>query len=98
MRPRTSSFAVESTNASSGGARRCGVWLYQQATVRTIVGKKAGTDRTSSRNLKRIEIDRLKAAAWKRTVRTIDDMPRRTNQVVKNRRALLTEAKGLGRA
>ena len=34
-------------------------------TVRTIVGKKAGTDRTSSR---------LKAAAWKRTVRTIDDV------------------------
>ena len=67
-------------------------------TVRTIVGKKAGTDRTSSRNLKRIEIDRLKAAAWKRTVRTIDDMPRRAHQLVKNRRALLTEAKGLGRA
>lgn len=66
-------------------------------TVRTIVGKKNGTDRTSKREYQRIEIDRQQLAAWKRQRRTGDVLPRQAQRVVEDGRALIKEAKGLAR-
>jgi hypothetical protein len=69
-------------------------------TVRTIVGKQDGTDRTSKKHrdrLGRIEVDRKQLASWNRQKRTGDSLPRRAQAVVEEGRALLKEAKGLGR-
>jgi hypothetical protein len=64
-------------------------------TVRTIVGKANGTDRTTKQ--RRIEIDRNAAAGRKRQKRTGDALPRQAQRVVEESRALIKEAKGLGR-
>jgi hypothetical protein len=65
-------------------------------TVRTIVAKAAGTDRTSKREQQRIDL-RREQLAWKRQRRDGDALPRRAQRVVEEGRALLKEAKGLGR-
>jgi hypothetical protein len=65
-------------------------------TVRTIVGKAAGTDRTSRREQARIDL-RREQLAWKRQRRDGDALPARAERVVEEGRALLKEAKGLGR-
>jgi hypothetical protein len=65
-------------------------------TVRTIVSKDNGTDRTSRREQERIDL-RRQQLAWKRQKRTGDALPKRAQRVVEEGRALLKEAKGLGR-
>ena len=66
-------------------------------TVRTIVGKANGTDRTTKGWRARIEPDRAQVTRWKRQRRTGNALPRRAQNVVEQGRALRKEAKGLGR-
>jgi hypothetical protein len=68
-------------------------------TVRTIVSKKNGTDRTTKKHrdrVERIELDR--AQRWKRQKRTGDALPRQVQRLIEEGQALIKEAKGLGRA
>jgi hypothetical protein len=67
-------------------------------TVRTIVGREHGTDRTTKIRRERIEIDKFQRAHWKAQKRTGDALPKRVAEVVETGKALVTEAKGLGRA
>ena len=77
-------------------------WIAEEtnlgfATVRTIIGKANRTDRASKSRWARIEPDRQRAITWKRQKRTIDALPKQAQRVVEEGRALLKEAKGLGR-
>ena len=67
-------------------------------TVRTIVDRKRGVDRTTKARRERIEIDKHQRAHWKATKRTGDALPKRVEKVIETGNALVTEAKGLGRA
>jgi hypothetical protein len=67
------------------------------ATVRTIIDKQHRNDRTAKRHRARIEPDRQRLARWKRQRRTGDSLPKQAQSVVDDGRALITEAKGLGR-
>ncbi len=66
-------------------------------TVRTIVGKASGTDRTTKGWRERIEPDRARMTRWKRQRRTGNALPKRAQHVVEQGRALRKEARGLGR-
>jgi hypothetical protein len=66
-------------------------------TVRTIVNKADGNDRTSRKYRARIEPDRQKAITWKRRKRTGDALPGQVQHTFEEGKALLKEAKGLGR-
>jgi uncharacterized coiled-coil protein SlyX len=66
-------------------------------TVRTIVGKAKGTDRATKNHWQRIEPDRAQATRWKRQRRTGNALPGQAQQAVEKGRALVKEAKGLGR-
>jgi hypothetical protein len=68
------------------------------ATVRTIVGKANGTDRTTQKHRARIEIDRYRLARWTRQRRTGDALPKRAQRMIEQGEKLIKEAKGLGRA
>ena len=67
-------------------------------TVRTILGKHFGDDRTTKKHRARvermrIEIDRQQQAKWKRQRRAGDDLPKRVTRYVKETAALIKEAK-----
>ena len=62
-------------------------------TVRTIIGKANGTDRTTGKHLARIKPEDM--AAWRARKRTRDALPRRLNAHLKDKAELLKEAKGL---
>ena len=66
-------------------------------TVRTIIGRKDGSDRTTKARWQRIDIDKHQRAHWKSQKRTIDALPKRIEAVIETGKALVTEAKGLGR-
>ena len=66
-------------------------------TVRTIVGRKHGTDRTSKARWQKIDIDKHQRAHWKSQKRAGDALPKRVEAVTEIGKALVTEAKGLGR-
>ena len=69
-------------------------------TVRTIIGRSHGADRTTKarkQKVARIEIDKFQRAHWKSQKRTGDALPKRVSQVIETGKALVTEAKGLGR-
>ena len=76
-------------------AKQTGLGL---STVRTIVGKDAGTDRTSKRAnlLRKREIDRLRAAEYRAQKRTRDHLPKRITETRKRGEELVKAAKGLG--
>jgi hypothetical protein len=63
-------------------------------TVRTLIGKIDGTDRTSKR-LQRIASDRAAAARWRARKRTRDGLPKHINETLAKGRELVKEAKGL---
>jgi cell division septum initiation protein DivIVA len=67
-------------------------------TVRTIVGKDAGTDRTGKRVnlLRKREINRLRAAEYRAQKRTRDQLPKRITETRKRGEDLVKAAKGLG--
>jgi hypothetical protein len=69
-------------------------------TVRTIVGKMIGRDRTTRKHRSRLErIDnRRQQVTWKRQRRTGNALPGRAQRVVEEGNALIKEAKGLGKA
>jgi hypothetical protein len=70
-------------------------------TVRTIVAKDSGNDRTSKKHrqrVERIELGRARLASQRRQKRTGDALPRQAQRVVEEGRDLIKEAKGLGRA
>ena len=67
-------------------------------TVRTIIGRGRGSDRTSKKRREKIEIDKHERAHWKAPKRTGDALPKQVQAVIETRKALVTEAKGLGRA
>jgi hypothetical protein len=66
-------------------------------TVRTIVGRDAGTDRTSARRLERIQPDKAASNRERARKRTRDALPRAMAETVEKAEKLLKEAKGLGR-
>lgn len=68
-------------------------------TVRTIVEKDAGTDRTSKRleERRRREIDRLRQAEWRARKRNMDELPKRIASVRQRASAAVKAAKGLGK-
>jgi hypothetical protein len=78
------------------------------ATVRTIVAKKNGTDRTTRRYRRGMEGEvyqqertpdtRKKAIRFKQQKRSGDTLPKRVQRVVEEGQALIKEAKGLGRS
>ena len=67
-------------------------------TVRTIIGRKNGTDRTSKKRREKIEISKFERSRWKSQKRTGDALPKQVEAVIETGRALVKEAKGLGRA
>jgi hypothetical protein len=76
-------------------------WIAEETnlglgTVRTIVDKDDGTDRTSTKHRERIDIAPI-LRARKARKRIGDRLPQRAQAVVAEGRALLKEAKGLGR-
>ena len=62
-------------------------------TVRTVIEKANGTDRTTGKHLERVAPENM--AAWKARKRTRDALPRRVNALLNDKRELLKEAKGL---
>jgi hypothetical protein len=64
-------------------------------TVRTILGREAGTDRTSARRLKRIDPDRAAALSEQARKRSRDALPRQINEALTKGKSLRKEAKGL---
>jgi transposase len=68
-------------------------------TVRTLLGKIDGTDRTSRRlsKYRKAEIDRKQVAAWKSRKRMRDALPKLLHEQSKRTDELIKEAKGLGR-
>jgi hypothetical protein len=70
------------------------------STVRTIVGQINRTDRTTKKHrdrFERIERDKARDVRWKRQKRTGDALPKRAQAVFDKGRALIVEAKGLGK-
>jgi transposase len=66
------------------------------STVRTIVDKKDGTDRTTSKHRSRIDIAPL-LREHKIRRRAADRLPQRAQAIAEEGRKLIREAKGLGR-
>ena len=78
------------------------LWIVDETslsfrTVRTIVDRKNGTDRTTKARRQKIEIDKHQRAHWKVQKRTGDALPKRIDEFIETGDALVTEAKGLGR-
>ena len=66
-------------------------------TVRTIVGKGEGTDRTSKREAakrKRL-LDKMRAADWRERKRSLDQLPKRIAATQREAKELIKAAKGL---
>jgi hypothetical protein len=66
-------------------------------TVRTIIGRDAGTDRTSARRLERIQPDKAASNRERARKRTRDALPRAMAETMEKAGKLLKNAKGLGR-
>jgi hypothetical protein len=67
-------------------------------TIRTIIAKRSGVDRTTKKHrqrAERIEIDRQQRSRWKRQRQAGDALPGRVTRYVKETTALIKKAKGL---
>jgi hypothetical protein len=66
-------------------------------TVRTIVGKMSGGDRTTRKHRVRAGLERIdlraQMATWKRQQRTGDALPRQVNRVIEQGRGLIKQTK-----
>jgi hypothetical protein len=65
-------------------------------TVRTIIAKRSGSDRTSKKHrqrLDRVDIDRQQRQTWKRQHRAGQHLPQRVNRYLKETKALILKAK-----
>lgn len=67
-------------------------------TVRTIIGRKDRTDRTSVKRIERLGIDKTELIRAKARKRSRDALPKRINEMLEQGAELIAEAKGLGRA
>lgn len=67
------------------------------STVRTIIDRDAGTDRSTIKRLQKLDPQNARFIAAKARKRTRDALPERINSVLEDSAALLKEAKGLGR-
>ena len=65
-------------------------------TVRTVVERIDGRDRTTVKQLQRIDPDRKLEASWRARKRVRDGLPKRINDTLANGRELVKAAKGLG--
>jgi hypothetical protein len=67
--------------------------------VRTIIEKAQGKDRTAKRTnaLRRMELDRLRAARYRARKAARDRLPQAVNERLETGAALVKAAKGLGR-
>lgn len=70
------------------------------STVRTIVQKKAGSDRSTKANgkLSKLEFDWLGAAEYRRKKKMQDALPKQISELQESGAALVKAAKGLGKA
>jgi hypothetical protein len=66
-------------------------------TVRTILGRKTRTDRTSKRRLERVDPDRAAMISYKARKRTRDALPKRITEALADGAELIKAAKGLGK-
>src|SRR5262249_363902 len=66
-------------------------------TVRTIIEKGYGRDRTTLKHLERIMPDRREVAEWRARKRVRDGLPRRITETLKTGKELVKEAKGTAR-
>jgi hypothetical protein len=73
--------------------RYIGTFLLKMCPIRPDFG----TDRTGKLRRQRIEINKQQRAHWKAQKRTSDALPKRVSVVIETGKALVTEAKGLGR-
>jgi hypothetical protein len=67
-------------------------------TIRTIIAKQSGNDRTTKKyrqRIERIDIDRQQRATSKRQHRAGQYLPKRVNRYLKETKALILKAKGL---
>jgi hypothetical protein len=64
-------------------------------TVRTVIGKAEGTDRTTKRTnkLRRLELNRSCMAAYRTRKRTRDALPKRINEFLKRGKSLLKRSR-----
>jgi hypothetical protein len=62
-------------------------------TVRTIVDKRNGTDRTTVKHLQRIDPDRKREAAWRARGRVRNALPKRIDATLARGRELVKAAK-----
>jgi hypothetical protein len=67
------------------------------STVRTIIDRDAGTDRSTIKRLQRLDPQNARLIAAKARKRTRDALPERITRVSEDAVALLKEGKGLGR-
>jgi hypothetical protein len=67
-------------------------------TVRTIIGRKQRTDRTSVKRIERLGVDKSELIRAKARKRTRDALPKRINEMLEQGAELIREAKGLGKA
>jgi transposase len=67
-------------------------------TVRTIVGRAEGTDRTTKRTseLRRLELHRSRMAAYRARKRIRDALPKRINEFIKRGKDLMKRARNPG--
>ena len=67
-------------------------------TVRTILDKQTGNDRTSKKRegLRKQELDRLRAAEWRLRKKELDFLPKRITQTRNRGEDVVKAAKGLG--
>jgi hypothetical protein len=63
-------------------------------TVRTIIGRVNGTDRTTVKHLTKIDPERTKAKSWKSKLQQRNELPKRIHELQKDGAKLLKEAKG----
>ncbi len=67
-------------------------------TVRTIVEKDKGTDRTSKREAAKRKrmLDKMRTADWRERKRSLDQLPKRIAATQREGAELIKAAKGLG--
>jgi hypothetical protein len=66
-------------------------------TIRTIIGRQNGSDRTSKRTnaLRKRELDRQRMISWRARKRSRDALPRRITESLKKGEVLLKATKGI---
>jgi hypothetical protein len=67
-------------------------------TVRTIIGRGRGSDRTSMKRREKIEIDKHERAHWKAPKRTGDALPKQVQAVIETPQGAGDGSQGAGQS